>query len=148
MKEEFNDIFTGYENDLQKAVALVKWQKSEIERLNIHLNTFGFVLKNLEKERHEVAIEIFAKLREAFYEEGSKLNNELSKAIRENNHIEENTLIALASGMRAARRIIADCEAEFMAGANKSEILYGGPREGGKKHAEKEREEWKKRGKL
>lgn len=96
--------------------------------------------------KREVAIEIFAKLREAFYEEGSKLNNELSKAIRENNPIEENALLALASGFRAARRIIADCEAKFMAGANKSEILYGGPREGGRKHAEKEMEEWKKRG--
>lgn len=148
MEEEFNDIFTGYENNLQKAVALVKWQKSEIECLNIHLKTFSFALKNLEKERHEVAIEIFAKLREAFYEEGSKLNNELSKAIRENNHIEENTLFALDIGVRDVMRIIADCEAKYLAGANKSEILYGGPREGGKKHAEKETEEWKKRGKL
>lgn len=62
MEEEYNDIFTGYENDLQKAVALVKWQKSEIERLNIYLNTFGLALKNLEKERREVAREIFEEI--------------------------------------------------------------------------------------
>jgi hypothetical protein len=31
MAEESNDIFEGYENDLQKAVALIEWQKTEIE---------------------------------------------------------------------------------------------------------------------
>lgn len=62
MEEEFNDIFTGYENDLQKAVALVEWQKSEIKSLKIYLNTFSLALKNLEKERHQVASEIFEEI--------------------------------------------------------------------------------------
>jgi hypothetical protein len=128
-----SDNLIGNENDTFISVAEAKDRIEELPTADV-------------APKSEIAREIFAKLRKDFYEECTKLNNELSKAIRENNPIEENALLALASGVRAARRIIANCEAKYMAGGNKSEILYGGPREGGRKYAEKEMEEWKKRG--
>ena len=54
MAEESNDIFAGYENDLQKAVALIEWQKTEIESLTINLNAIGLAAKRLAEERQEV----------------------------------------------------------------------------------------------
>ena len=54
MTEEFDDIFEGYENDLQKAVALVEWQKSQIERLTVNMNAFGLAAKRLAEEKTDI----------------------------------------------------------------------------------------------
>ena len=49
--ENYDDIFAGYENDLNKAVALIEWQKQEIESLTIRMNAFGLAIKSLAEER-------------------------------------------------------------------------------------------------
>ena len=49
--ENYDDMFAGYENDLNKAVALIEWQKQEIESLTIRMNAFGLAVKSLAKER-------------------------------------------------------------------------------------------------
>lgn len=47
----YNDIFEGYENNLDKAVALIEWQKQEIESLTIRMNAYGLAVKRLAEER-------------------------------------------------------------------------------------------------
>ena len=116
MEKEFNDIFTGYENDLQKAVALVEWQKSEIESLNISLKTFSLALENLEKERHEVAIEIFARVRKAFYDVSSVTHNELTKAIRDDDQYQIDLVSGIDCVLRAVRGIIEEFAKEYTKG--------------------------------
>ena len=49
--ENYDDMFAGYENDLNKAVALIEWQKQEIESLTIRMNAFGLAVKRLAEER-------------------------------------------------------------------------------------------------
>ena len=49
--ENYDDMFAGYENDLNKAVALIEWQKQEIESLTIRMNAFGLAVKSLAEER-------------------------------------------------------------------------------------------------
>lgn len=49
--ENYDDMFAGYENDLNKAVALIEWQKQEIESLTIRMNAFGLAIKSLAEER-------------------------------------------------------------------------------------------------
>ena len=51
--ENYDDIFAGYENNLEKAVALIEWQKQEIEGLTIRMNAFGLAIKRLAEERSE-----------------------------------------------------------------------------------------------
>lgn len=67
MAEEFNDIFEGYENDLQKAVALIEWQKTEIESLTINLNAIGLAAKRLAEERQEV-VKILSDIKRQIHE--------------------------------------------------------------------------------
>ena len=68
MAEEFDDIFEGYENDLQKAVALIEWQKSEIESLTVNMNAFGLAAKRLAEERQEVARKILSDLEKKIHD--------------------------------------------------------------------------------
>ena len=49
--ENYDDMFAGYENDLNKAVALIEWQKQEIESLTIRMNAFDLAIKSLAEER-------------------------------------------------------------------------------------------------
>ena len=79
MTQEFDDIFAGYKNDLQKAVALVEWQRAEIETLTINMNAFGIAAKRLSEERREVATNALLELKRqihdhAIYPHGAGIN--------------------------------------------------------------------------
>lgn len=52
--ENYDDMFAGYENDLNKAVALIEWQKQEIESLTIRMNAFGLAIKSLEEKKDKI----------------------------------------------------------------------------------------------
>lgn len=49
--ENYDEMFAGYENNLNKAVALIEWQKQEIESLTIRMNALGLAVKSLAEER-------------------------------------------------------------------------------------------------
>jgi hypothetical protein len=57
--ENYGDIFEGYENNLPTALALINWQKMEIENLTINMNAYGLAAKRLAEQKTEVAREIF-----------------------------------------------------------------------------------------
>lgn len=51
--ENYDDMFAGYENDLNKAVALIECQKQEIVSLTIINKAYGLAVKRLAAERSE-----------------------------------------------------------------------------------------------
>ncbi len=54
--EKYNDIFEGYENSLPKALALIEWQKQEIEYLEEKNSILEEVYKQSEGEWKEDVI--------------------------------------------------------------------------------------------
>ena len=60
--ENYGDIFEGYENNLPTALALINWQKMEIESLTINMNAYGLAAKRLAEQKTEVARKIFEEI--------------------------------------------------------------------------------------
>ena len=78
----------------------------------------------------DVAMDVFAKVRQAFYKVNSEVNNQLTKAQRENDHIKAERMLEVKSVMCAVRRIIAEYENEYIQGTTGHEIFYRGPHGG------------------
>lgn len=75
----YNDIFEGYENNLDKAVALIEWQKQEIERLQsmnqAKLDMIHDIRAELETAKAE-AIKEFAERLKGLLSLNVKVSNE------------------------------------------------------------------------
>lgn len=69
--ENYNDIFEGYENNLDKAVALIECQKQEIVSLTIINKAYGLAVKRLAAERSEQSEVVRCKDCEHFYQDGN-----------------------------------------------------------------------------
>ena len=78
MAENFNDIFDGYETNLQKACALIEWQKQEIETLMCFVKSFGLAAKKLKEEKDALTIEIFEKVDDVLWKHkrNGRFNND------------------------------------------------------------------------
>ena len=58
MAEDFKDIFDGYENNPAIALALIEWQRQEIESLTVNMNALGLAAKRLAEEKEALEKEV------------------------------------------------------------------------------------------